>query len=233
MSTTGPITANLVGLRGESTQSVPLFILPGLSRGAILLNAELLSAGMGTITVMVKSLTDDSVSTEITAQLQAGEQVDQTADLSLVMTVDNGSANVGQNVTFTVALNNAGPDGATGVNVLDKLPAGLQFVNATTSSGSYSATTGLWNVGSLAQGATTTLTIVAKLLTDQAVSNVAQVATSDQRDPDSTPGNNVDGEDDQFSAGVGTCLTGGPLVAGMNRLVFSCVTPGGFAAFVV
>lgn len=232
-STNGPVTANLVGLQGERTQSVPRFILPGLSRGAILLNAELLSAGLGTITVTVKSLTDDSVSTEITAQLQAGEQTEPIADLSLVMTVDNASAKVGQNVTFTVALHNAGPDGATGVNVLDKLPTGLQFVNATTSSGSYSATTGLWNVGSLAQGATTTLTIVATLLTDQAVSNVAQVATSDQRDPDSTPGNNVDGEDDQFSAGVGTCLTGGPLEAGMNRLVFSCVTPGGFAAFVV
>ncbi len=231
--TSGSIVANLVGLQGERTQSVPLFILPGLSRGAILLNAELLAAGLGTITVMVKSLTDESVSTEITAQLQAGEQSIPSADLSLVMTIDNASAKVGQNVTFQIALNNAGPDEATGVNVLDKLPAGLQFVNATTPTGSYSATTGLWNVGSLARGTTTTLTIVAKLLTDQSVSNVAQVATSDQRDPDSTPGNNVVGEDDQFSASVGTCLTAGSLVAGMNRLVFSCVTPGGFAAFVV
>ncbi|MEO8268485.1 MAG: dockerin type I domain-containing protein, partial [Aureliella sp.] len=232
-STGGPLVANLVGLRGESTQSVPLFILPGLSRGAILLNAELRSAGTGTITVMVRSLTNQSVSTEITAQLQAGEQADQNADLSLVVTVDNASAKVGQNVTFQIALNNAGPDGATSVTVQDQLPAGLQYVNSTTSTGSYNATTGLWNVGSLARGTTTTLTIVAKLLTDQSVSNVAQVATSDQLDPDSTPGNNVVSEDDQFSASVGTCLTGGPLVAGMNRLVFSCVTPGGFAAFVV
>lgn len=71
--TSGPVSANLVGLRGENTQSVPLFILPGLSRGAILLNAELLAAGMGTIIVMVNSLTKESVSTEITAQLQAGK----------------------------------------------------------------------------------------------------------------------------------------------------------------
>ncbi|MEZ6079781.1 MAG: GEVED domain-containing protein [Pirellulaceae bacterium] len=156
-----------------------------------------------------------------------------TADLSLVVTVDNGSAAVGQNVIFTIALNNAGPDAATGVTVLDKLPAGLQFVNATTASGNYNSESGMWTVGGLPVGGTSRLTITAKLLTDQAVSNVAEVASSDQFDPDSTPGNGALAEDDQFSAGVGTCLTGGPLVAGMNRLVFSCVTPGGFAAFVV
>ncbi len=77
-----------------------------------------------------------------------------------------------------------------------------------------------------------TLDIVATL-TSQSVENVAQVGTSDQFDPDSTPGNNNPEEDDQFSVSLGACLTGGPLAVGMNRLVYSCVTPGGFAAFVM
>ncbi|MEZ6152110.1 MAG: hypothetical protein R3C09_18565 [Pirellulaceae bacterium] len=188
--------------------------------------------GTVTVTTTITTTTTKMFTDVLTI---TGELVMQqpTADLSLVVTVDNGSAEVGQNVTFTIVLNNAGPDAATGVTVLDKLPVGLQFVQANTASGSYSSESGVWTVGGLPVGGTSSLTIVAKLLTDQTINNLAEIASSDQFDPDSTPNNGVVGEDDQFSASVGTCLTGGPLVAGMNRLVFSCVTPGGFAAFVV
>ena len=156
----------------------------------------------------------------------------QVADLSLVKTVDDTSANLGEEVTFTIAVNNAGPDAATGLTVTDQLPAGLQFIRAT-GPGSYDDATGAWTVGSIAAGATVTLDIVATVTSDEPVTNVAQVATSDQFDPDSAPGNDVRTEDDQFSVSVGACLTGGPLTIGMNRLVYSCVTPGGFAAFVM
>ena len=55
--TKGPVTASLVGLDGSSTQAISLFRLPGLSAGAILLNATLSSAGTGIVIVQVKSLT--------------------------------------------------------------------------------------------------------------------------------------------------------------------------------
>ena len=57
----------------------------------------------------------------------------QVADLSLVKTVDDSSATIGQDVTFTIAVNNAGPDAATNVTVADQLPEGLEFVRATPS----------------------------------------------------------------------------------------------------
>ena len=53
----------------------------------------------------------------------------QSADLSLTKTVDKATPNVGQNVTFTVKVANAGPDAAAGVAVHDALPAGLTFVS--------------------------------------------------------------------------------------------------------
>ena len=58
IGTNGPVTATLVGLDGSSTQSIPTFILPGLSTGAIALEADIASVGTGMVTVQVKSLTN-------------------------------------------------------------------------------------------------------------------------------------------------------------------------------
>lgn len=63
--------------------------------------------------------------------------------------------------TITVTVQNAGPADAD-VTVTDMLPAGLSFVSATPSAGTYTAGTGLWDVGSLANGATATLQIQAQ-----------------------------------------------------------------------
>ncbi|WP_188711475.1 DUF11 domain-containing protein, partial [Alteromonas lipolytica] len=95
---------------------------------------------------------------------------------ALSKTVDNASPNLGDNVSFTLTVNNAGPDAATNVVVTDPLPAGFTFVST---DGSYNATTGLWTVGSLASGATATLTIVATTTDSSAVTNTASV-TADQ-----------------------------------------------------
>ncbi len=55
-STSGPVTANLVGLDGSPTQSIGTFILPGLSTGVIELQADISATGTGAIIVLVKSL---------------------------------------------------------------------------------------------------------------------------------------------------------------------------------
>ena len=71
----------------------------------------------------------------------------QQADLALTKTVSDPTPNVGDQITFTVTLTNSGPDTATGVVVNDLLPAGLTFVSATPSRGTYDAATGTWTVG--------------------------------------------------------------------------------------
>jgi hypothetical protein len=82
------------------------------------------------------------------------------------------------------------------------LPAGLTFVSSTPSQGTYSATTGVWTVGTINSGANATLAITATVNSLGALANTAQVTASDQFDSDSTPGNNQATEDDQSSISV-------------------------------
>lgn len=124
------------------------------------------------------------------------------ADLELDKTVSNSSPNVGERVTFEIVVTNVGPSLATNVQVTDLLPAGLGFVSTTLSAGTYDETTGIWDIGNVAFGTPARLSILADVLTQGASTNVARVTRSDQFDPDSTPGNNVVGEDDQDFAVV-------------------------------
>ena len=117
----------------------------------------------------------------------------QSANLGVTKAVSSATPNVGANVTYTVTVNNAGPDAATNVTVLDRLPAGLQFVSATPSQGSYDPSTGVWNVGTIANAASPTLAITALVVQTTAaptITNNASIRTSDQYDSD--PNNNAD-----------------------------------------
>lgn len=111
------------------------------------------------------------------------------ADLSVTKSADTTTVTVGQTVTYRVTVRNAGPNTATGVAVTDPLPAGLTFVSATPSAGSYNPVTGQWSVGTLAVGASATLTLRAKATTTGPVTNTA---TTHANEIDLRPGNNTD-----------------------------------------
>ena len=108
------------------------------------------------------------------------------ADLTLTKTVDDATPNAGQNVTYTLTLTNNGPDAATGVDVTDVLPAGLTFVSATPSAGTFAAD--VWSLASVPSGATRSLDIVATVTAQGAIVNDAEVTASGTLDPTSTPG---------------------------------------------
>src|SRR5262249_14258552 len=113
----------------------------------------------------------------------------QQADLAVTKVVDNPTPNIGDVVTFTVSLNNSSPDDATGVQLTDLLPSGLAFVLAAPSQGTYTGATGLWNVGTVANGATATLQLQARVLAAVARTNTSTISAADQFDPNTT--NNV------------------------------------------
>jgi uncharacterized repeat protein (TIGR01451 family) len=113
----------------------------------------------------------------------------QHADLRITKTVDKLTPNVGDTVTFTVNITNTGPDAATHVDVTDLLPAGLTFVSAQPSQGTYSKALGFWAVGTLAHAVTQTLILKATVTDGQPSTNTAKVAHSDQFDP--TPGDSA------------------------------------------
>ncbi|MGI0486119.1 hypothetical protein ACN4EK_11825 [Pantanalinema rosaneae CENA516] len=124
------------------------------------------------------------------------------ADLRLAKTVDRPNARVGETVTFTITLTNDGPATATNVVVRERLAEGLTFVAATASQGTYDPNTGAWTVASIPNGSNATLQVTA-ILTQPAVTNVAEVIASDQPDPNSTPNNNQPDENDQAQVVLG------------------------------
>lgn len=106
-----------------------------------------------------------------------------TADLGVKKSVDNPTPKVGDNVTFSVTLTNAGPDDATGVVARDLLPSGLDYISATAPVGTtYNAVTGDWTVGNLANGQSTSLQIVAKVSQGATLTNIATKLRQDQYD---------------------------------------------------
>jgi gliding motility-associated-like protein/uncharacterized repeat protein (TIGR01451 family) len=104
-----------------------------------------------------------------------------TADLSLVKTVNNHSANVGTNVIFTIAVTNNGLSDATGVKVTDNLPNGYTYVSDN-GAGNYVSATGIWTVGSLPNGASASLQITATVNATGNYSNTA-IVTGNETDP--------------------------------------------------
>jgi hypothetical protein len=65
------LTASLVGLDGSPTQSIPIFRLPGLSTGVILVQTNLTSYGQGSMTIQVTSLNDPGISSMVVGTLVA------------------------------------------------------------------------------------------------------------------------------------------------------------------
>jgi uncharacterized repeat protein (TIGR01451 family) len=139
------------------------------------------------------------------------------ADLRLVKTVDNAAPNLRTNVNFTVIVSNEGPNSASGVTVLDNLPSGMTFVSSSDPS-AYNPSNGIWNVGTLADGASASLTILASVDEIGVKTNSARVETSDQSDPDSTPGNDNINEDDQQQVQITPIAADLSLTKSVNNL---------------
>ncbi len=126
----------------------------------------------------------------------------EEADLSLTAMVDNPAPDKGADVTFTLTLTNDGPDDATQVTVDYLVPDGLVPASTDGASTMDGYTVFTWEVGDLAVGDSTQLDFQTLVDTDSTREIIAEVATSDQWDPDSTPGNGVPEEDDQDTATV-------------------------------
>ena len=130
------------------------------------------------------SLAAGAIATGYAFSQQAIVVAPTTADLALALSANAGSVQWGDTVAFHYTLTNAGPATATAARVNSLLPAGLIFVAATASSGSYDAVQGVWNAGDLASGANVTLDVTVRVqatgtlnLTGAAASSVTDPAT--------------------------------------------------------
>jgi uncharacterized repeat protein (TIGR01451 family) len=141
-----------------------------------------LTPGTASGTFLTASATDVRGNT---SQLSANLQVLSSADLEITLTVDNPAPLAGNTIHYTVTTHNTATNSATGVIVKDRLPLGVTFVSATPSSGTYNATSGIWAIGNLTAGATSTLIITATVDASAAGTDIVDTAliiASDQVD---------------------------------------------------
>ena len=144
------------------------------------------ASGSYTMHVTIRDVGGSTATANSTATVAAA------ADLGVTQGVDNASPVEGSTIHFTITLSNAtGPHPATGVQLTDVLPAGLVFVSATPSAGTYSNSTGVWTVGGLAVGGSAMLQLTATVAYGnggRSLTNTAAVSHLDQVDPN--PANN-------------------------------------------
>jgi uncharacterized repeat protein (TIGR01451 family) len=124
-----------------------------------------------------------------------GLPAQKLVDLSASMSNSADPIFNGQQTSYTTVVKNANTTfNATGVALTDPLPSGMTFVSATTSQGSLvtppvgSNGTVTANLGSLAPGATATMTVTVKATQSGLLTNTAQASSNEG---DSNPANNA------------------------------------------
>ncbi|HEY2666660.1 MAG TPA: SBBP repeat-containing protein [Actinomycetota bacterium] len=123
-----------------------------------------------------------ATTTVSTAPLRADVAVTKTATATATVTTP---------ITYTVTARNNGPNGATGVNVTDTLPAGITFVSASSTQGTCSNASGTVTCtqGPLASGATSTITIV--VTAPSSPTTITNTATIKANEADPNTANNT------------------------------------------
>ena len=121
-----------------------------------------------------------SIANGWTLNLMLTGPVPGAADLALGMSASASSVVATSNLTYTVAVTNAGPAGATNIVVTDTLPVGAVLVGTNSTQGSATAAAGVvtWNVGSLAYGARAYLSLVVQAPPTGPITNLATVTTT-------------------------------------------------------
>src|SRR5204862_245665 len=136
--------------QGTFNNGTGLWDVGALANGAAarrVVSATATTSGPKTNTAAISA--SDQFDLNLTNNVATAIVTAQLADLGLTKSVDVSNPVSGGTVNFTVTLTNNGPDGATGVKITDLLPLGLAFVSATPSQGTYTNSSGLWDVGAL------------------------------------------------------------------------------------
>ena len=104
------------------------------------------------------------------------------ANVAVLQSASSLSPSVQSLVTLVITATNHGPETATNVRVTDGLPSQMAFVSQIASRGSYSPTTGVWSVGSLAANASAALTLTAQVQGSGSFINQAVVSATEYDD---------------------------------------------------
>jgi LPXTG-site transpeptidase (sortase) family protein len=174
---------------GSYTSGTGIWMIGALANGASATLSIVATATRTTAVINIATVVADQPDSNSANNSDSATVTGQSADIAITKTVSNASPNLGTNVTFTITATNNGPGNAAGVQVTDRLAAGLTVVLATPSAGSYDPVTGIWIVGALANTASATLSIVATVTSTARLTNTATKTAEDQFD--AVSGNNA------------------------------------------
>ncbi len=161
-----------------------------------------ITSGQGTPNITYTAGNTGVVTLSVTVTTMAGciansstiITIDSTCGVDLCV-VKTGSALVAYETTlftYTLSLVNFGPGTATGVTVTDTLSAGVTLVSATPSQGTCSGTsTVTCNLGTMANQATATVTLVVRLPMKSAGTMLCNTATISSNQTEIRPANNT------------------------------------------
>ena len=166
------------------TWSSPNWNIGNLSNGATATMSITATVNDSGTYANTASITGNDPDTNMANNTSTATPAVQT-NLSISKTTSNTTVNIGDNITFTITASNAGPSDATKITVTDILPSGYTFVSAKPSAGTWSAPN--WNLGSLTNGATAKLDIVARV---NATGNYKNTASITGKENDPVPGDN-------------------------------------------
>lgn len=113
-----------------------------------------------------------------------------SADLTVTKTASPTTANIGQEVTYTITVKNNGPGAAVNAALTDSVPMTACLSAIATSQGSYTYSSNVisWTIGGLADQAEATLTVSVKPQAAGTLTNIATVTA----DNDDNTNNNSD-----------------------------------------
>ncbi len=118
-------------------------------------------------------------------------------DIEVLKSVEPTEVDFGDEVTFTITATNLGTTTGTGIEIIDQLPAGYEFISATMSVGTFDDTTLSWLITSLNANQSASLTIVARVISSDDLLNVALLNGINEVDRDLS--NNEDTADVEVS----------------------------------
>lgn len=185
-----------------------------LANGAtatITVNATVLPGTTGTLSnVATVDSTDTSLIESDTTNNTDTETTALTPSVDLRVTKADAADPIiaGNALTYTIMVTNDGPSTATNVNLSDTLPSGVTFTSATSTQGTVSHAAGVvsGNLGTLAPGATATVTLIVGVnpATRGTITNTASV-TSTETDSNTT--NNSGSADTTINGSVDVRIT--------------------------
>jgi len=166
----GTVTCNVGALANGATAPLTI-VVHTTAAGSITNNASVSAAEADPSTVNNTSA----------ATVTVNAAPPTAADVSITQAASATTVTAGDAVTFTLTVANAGPAAASAVTVTDTLPAGLT-VTAMSPSCANGAGTLTCNVGTLAAGASTQLTVTLQTAAAGTLNNTATVSAT-QSDP--------------------------------------------------